>query len=103
MTKLLSFLGIAQKAGKLTLGFTATAQAAKGGKLSLVLLATDTAWHTKEKVERLCRTYQIRWYCLAKREELGRALGKETLAVVGVLAPEMAQAIEEQLLTARME
>lgn len=103
MTKLLNFLGIVRKAGKLTLGFTATTQAAKGGKLTLVLLATDTSPHTKEKIERLCRMYHIRLYCAAKQEELGRALGKKTLAVVGVLTPEMAKAIEKQLLTARME
>ncbi|NLC54217.1 MAG: hypothetical protein GX770_09690 [Firmicutes bacterium] len=103
MTKLLNFLGIARKAGKLTLGFTATCQAAKGRKLTLVLLATDTAPHTKEKIERLCREYRIRLYYATKQEELGRALGKKTLAVVGVLAPEMAKVIERQLLMARME
>ncbi|HHW11641.1 MAG TPA: hypothetical protein GXX33_01355 [Firmicutes bacterium] len=103
MTRLLNFLGIARKAGKLTLGFTATAQAATGGKLSLVLLATNTSPHTKEKIARLCRAHHVRMYCIAEQEELGRALGKKTLAVVGVLTPEMAKAIEKQLLAARME
>ena len=103
MTKVLNFLGIARKAGKLTLGFTATAQAAKGGKLSLVLLATDISPHTKEKMERLCRAYHIGLHCIADQEAMGRALGKEPLAVVGILTPEMASAVEKQLLAARME
>lgn len=103
MNKLLNLLGIARKAGALTLGFTATAQAVKGGRLTLVLLSTDTSPHTKEKIERLCRQQEIRLYYATKQEELGRALGKETLAVVGVLAPELAKAIEMQLLMARME
>lgn len=101
--KLLSLLGIARKAGELSLGFTATSQAVKGGKAAIVIVATDTSRHTKEKMERLCRQHHIRLYYAAKQEELGRALGKETQAVVGVLAPELAKAIEKQLVSAQME
>ncbi|HBL35490.1 MAG TPA: 50S ribosomal protein L7 [Firmicutes bacterium] len=103
MNNLLNFLGIARKAGKLALGYTATSLALKKGAVTIVILATDLSPHTKEKIERLCRKDQIRLYSVAKQEELGRAVGKTSQAVIGVLSPEIAKAIENQLVQARTE
>lgn len=102
MNNLLNLLGIARKAGKLALGFTAASRAVKKGRAVLVLLATDTSPHTKEKIERLCRQYQVSVYYVADRNELGRALGKTSQAVIGLLSPEIGEALKTQL-TARTE
>ena len=48
MNNLLNFLGIARKAGKLALGYTATSLALKKGAVTIVILATDLSPHTKE-------------------------------------------------------
>ena len=101
--KILNLLGIARKAGKLALGFTATSLALKKKVVAMVILAADTSPHTKEKIERLCRVHQIRLYYLANQAELGRALGKTSQAVIGVLSPQIAAAFEKQLDSARTE
>lgn len=103
MNNLLNLLGIARKAGKLTLGYTATSLALKKKAVTIVILATDLSPHTKEKIERLCRKDQIRLYHVAKQIELGRALGKSSQAVIGVLSSEIAKALEKQLVQARTE
>ena len=102
MNRLLNLLGIARKAGKLALGFTAVSQAVQRGRAVLVLLAADTSPSTKEKMERLCRRYQVGVYYVADRNELGRALGKESQAVIGLLSPELGEALKT-LLAARTE
>ncbi|HEY8391890.1 MAG TPA: ribosomal L7Ae/L30e/S12e/Gadd45 family protein [Capillibacterium sp.] len=102
MNKFLNLLGMARKAGKLALGFTAVSLAVKRGRAVLVLLATDTSTYTREKMERLCRRHQVSLYYVANRYELGRALGKTSQAVVALLSPEIGEALKAQL-TARTE
>ncbi|HHT49418.1 MAG TPA: hypothetical protein GXZ98_09035 [Firmicutes bacterium] len=97
MNNFLNLLGIARKAGELALGFTATADGLRKGKVTLVLLATDTSPHTKEKIERLCRRHQVRFDYVANQEALGRALGKSSQAVIGVFSPHMGKALESRL------
>ena len=98
MNNLLNLLGIARKAGKLALGFTATSLAVRKGRAVLVLIATDTSPQTKDKIERLCRRHQVGVYYVADRNALGRALGKTSLAVIGLLSPEIGEALKTQLM-----
>ncbi len=103
MKNILNLLGLARRAGKVALGYTATTLAIKKGLVPLVLMATDTAPHTREKMERLCRKYCVDLYYLADQGELGRALGKNAQNVVGVTSKEMASALKKQILSARTE
>ncbi len=52
--RLLSFLGIARKAGKLCFGKDATLEAIRKGKAKLVLLSLDLSQKTAEKMQMLC-------------------------------------------------
>ena len=103
MQNILNLLGLARKAGKLALGYTATTLAIKKGLVPLVLMASDTAPNTREKMERLCHKYRVDIYYLVDHGELGRALGKSTQNVVGVMSKELASAFKKQILSARME
>ncbi|HBT17302.1 MAG TPA: hypothetical protein DEB05_10155 [Firmicutes bacterium] len=103
MKSVLNLLGITRKAGKLTLGFTATSLAIKKGRILIVVMTKDSSPNTTEKIERLCKKYQVDIYYLFNQIELGRALGKSNLTVVGVASKEMASTIKKQILSARME
>ena len=52
--RLLSFLGIARKAGKLCFGKDAALEAIRKGKAKLVLLSSDLSEKTAEKMQMLC-------------------------------------------------
>lgn len=103
MKNVLNLLGLARKAGKLALGFTAATLALKKGLVFLVLMASDASPNTRNKMERLCQKYRVDIYYLVDQVELGRALGKSTQTVVGVASKEMASALKKQILSARME
>lgn len=94
MDKLLNLLGLACRAGKLKLGFTATSVAVKKGEALMVIMAKDSSPHTREKMERLCKRYRVDIYYIADQAKLGQALGKHLQTVVGLSSREMASAIK---------
>jgi len=49
--RVLSFISLARKAGKLTVGFDVTAAAAMQGKAKLILLASDLSRGTAARLE----------------------------------------------------
>lgn len=97
MNRILSLLGLARRAGKTVLGFDATCAAVEKGRIQLVILAGDTAGHTRKKMERICRRYDVPFYYLANREELGRAIGKKAQVVLGLPAHGLTGLIMEEL------
>lgn len=75
--KLLSLLGIAKKAGRLTVGNDAVIETIRAGRSSLVLLANDLAPRTVRGIEAAALEYGIEVLTIpADRNELGMALGK---------------------------
>jgi ribosomal protein L7Ae-like RNA K-turn-binding protein len=94
MDKILNLLGLACKARKLRLGFTATSVAVKKGEIQMVIMAKDSSPHTREKIERLCKQYRVDIYYIADQAKLGQALGKHSQTVVGISSRDMALAIK---------
>ncbi|MDX2472091.1 MAG: 50S ribosomal protein L7 [Candidatus Krumholzibacteria bacterium] len=81
--KLLGLLGLARRAGKLAVGFTAVEKIVRRGESPMVIVASDMGASQMSKVNR--------WEPLRgtlndvfTAEELALAMGREKLSVVGV-------------------
>ena len=83
--KVLSFISIANKAGKVTSGEFGTEMAIKNGKASLVIVATDATDNTKKFFNDKCRFYSVECIEYGTKESLGKACGKEYRSNVAIL------------------
>jgi ribosomal protein L7Ae-like RNA K-turn-binding protein len=81
--KLLGLLGLARKAGKLGLGFSAVDNMVARGENPLVVTAVDIGDSLKVKVSRWQPVRGIVADVLTG-EDMARALGRDRIAVVGV-------------------
>ena len=97
MRKELSLLGLAAKAGKIVSGEFATENAVKAGKAFLVLTAEDASDNTKKKFRDMCTFYQVPFYSLGTKEELGIAIGKEYRASLALTDENFAVATVKKL------
>ena len=95
--RILSSLGLAQKAGCIASGEYAVEKAVKVGLASLVIVAEDASDNTKKKFSDMCKYYQVPFACYSQKELLGHGIGKEFRASLAVLDGGFAKAIEKQL------
>lgn len=95
--KVISLLGLAERAGKLASGEFAAEKAVKTGKAYLVIVAGDASDNTKKKFNDMCQYYQVPFACYAEKEVLGHGIGKELRASLAVLDGGFAKAIEKQM------
>lgn len=76
--KLLSFLSLCKKAGRLTLGFDVVKEAVATGQASLVLCASDLSPKSRKEIGLVCSKYSMTlcelsatmddiWYLVGKR------------------------------------
>ncbi len=100
--KLLSLLGLAEKAGYLGSGEFSTEKAVKEGEARLVIVAADASDNTKKQFRNMCEYYKVPCYCFAAKDMLGHAIGKEYRASVAVKDAGMAKAMEKHLRTLEM-
>ena len=82
--KVLSLLGLAQRAGKIKSGNFTVEGSVKGGKAWLVLIAADTSDASKKNIRDMCSYYQVECMEYSRKESLGHALGKEFRSVISV-------------------
>lgn len=82
--KILSLLGLAQRAGKIKSGNFTVEQSVKGGKSQLVIIADDTSEASKKNLRDMCSFYQVDHMEYSLKESLGHALGKEFRSVISV-------------------
>lgn len=97
--KVLSFLGLSMKAGKLLSGEFSVEQAVKANKAFIVIVAEDASENTKKLFRDKCTFYNIPEYEYGTKEQLGRAIGKEIRASVAVTDSGLANKIEQELKT----
>lgn len=95
--RVISLLGLAQRAGKIASGEFATERAIKDRKAYLVVIAGDASENTKKQFIDMCHYYQAACVCYADRETLGHGIGKEFRASLAVLDSGFAEAIEKQM------
>lgn len=95
--KVLSYIGLATKAGKVASGEFSTEKAVKEGKAKLVIVADDASDNTKKKFTNMCTFYEVPMVCLSLKTELGHAMGKEFRASLAILDQGLANAIQKHL------
>lgn len=95
--KLLSLLGLATKAGKISSGEFSTEKAVKTGRARLVIVSAEASDNTKKSFTDMCTYYKVPVYCFGGKGELGHAMGKEMRASLAVLDEGFAKAIVTQM------
>ena len=82
--KVMSLIGLAKRAGKLSCGETACKEAIRMGNSHLIVLAEDVGKNTSKNILDSCNYYKVKHLILATKETLGHAVGNEYNAVVSV-------------------
>lgn len=95
--KILSFIGICMKAGKLVSGEFSVEKAVKGRKAYLVVVADDVSANTRKMYTDMCSFYKVPIRFFSSKEELGRILGKEYRASLAILDGQMASALQKKI------
>lgn len=95
--RVLSLIGLAQKAGKVASGEFMTEKAVKTGEAAVVILAEDASGNTKKKFSNMCEFYGVPLRIYAAKGNLGHAMGKELRASLAVTDEGLAQAIMKKM------
>ncbi|AXU75013.1 L7Ae/L30e/S12e/Gadd45 family ribosomal protein [Clostridioides difficile] len=82
--KVLSFLGLATRAGKIVSGDDSTLLDLKKGKVNLILIAEDASNNTKKLFKDKSTFRNIPYLFFSTKDEIGFAIGKSPRAVVGI-------------------
>ena len=81
--KLLGALGLCKKAGKLTVGFDAVADAIRRGSAKLLVLTGDLSPKSASRIKMLAMEHKVRYLSIdAAMDDIERLLGKRA----GILA-----------------
>lgn len=80
-----SFLGLANRAGKLITGEEMTVKEIQRGNAKLILLSEDASRNTEKKITDKASFYNVPVCRVENREILGQAIGKESRVVVAVV------------------
>ena len=83
--KVLSMVGLAMRAGKVTSGELPTEKAVKSHKAVLVLVAGDASENTKKLFKNMCAYYHVPFRIYGTKADLGHAIGKEFRASLALL------------------
>lgn len=102
INKLLSSIGLARKAGKVLLGADVVCDAAKGGKVKLILVSEGASENTKRRIRECSETAKVKMTVVeAETEALGAAVGKRPLACVGITDENFVKLIERNICKSR--
>lgn len=75
--KILNFLGLCRRAGKLTVGNDAVVDEIKNNKAKLVIVSVDISSNTEKKLKKACGYANVECLKLNRsRDELSTSLGK---------------------------
>lgn len=97
MDKVLGMLGLAYRAGKLVSGEFSTERLIKKGKAKLVIVAEDASDNTKKFFRDKCTYYNIEMRIYGSREKLGRAIGKEIRASIGISDENFSKELDKRI------
>lgn len=82
--KILSLLGMAQKAGKISGGAFQVEQSVKSKKARLVIISEDMSERSAKQYNDMCSYHKVPLVKYGDMESLGHAIGKEYRAAVAV-------------------
>ncbi len=95
--KLLGLIGLGVRSRGAVVGVQQVRDAAMKGKLRFAVVAPDVSGHSRDKIVPLLTARRIRFVEGPSASVLGRAVGRETTAVVGVLDGQLARGIRALL------
>ncbi|NLM51810.1 MAG: 50S ribosomal protein L7ae [Firmicutes bacterium] len=97
MHKVLSLLGLARRAGKLTFREAENLRAIRSGAAKLVILAGDAGGAMAKKYRDKSNFYGVPLLVAAEKKDLGRALGTSPCTAVVILDAGLALRIKKLL------
>jgi ribosomal protein L7Ae-like RNA K-turn-binding protein len=95
--KIQGLLGLGYKARAVAVGSRDTRDQLRHGEIRLVLLAEDGSPRDRERVRRVAREAGVPARVLAKRDDLGRWMGRGPVAVLGIRDSNLAAALLSNL------
>lgn len=93
--KILSMLGLAQKAGKIASGEFSTEKAVKEGKAYRVIVAGDSSDNTKKMFSDMCTFYKVPIHFFSDKDTIGHSIGKQFRASLAILDEGFANTIKD--------
>lgn len=101
MDKLLGMLGLAKRAGKVSVGTKGATDCIRSEKAKIALLASDAAANADKRITDACTTHGIPLYKLTghTKEMLGRALGQSEAVALALTDANFAKAITKLITT----
>ena len=95
--KIYSLLGLAMRGRRLVSGEYQTEEAVKKKTAKLVIVSEDASDNTKKLFHDKCSFYNVPIYEYGKKEDLGRAIGKDLRSSLAICDDGFATAIQSQL------
>ena len=97
-TKLLSSIGLAKKAGKLTIGTEAVCDEVRAHNIKLVVASGLASDNTKKRITDCAKFYRTKTVFISVTPDaLGAAIGKTATACVGIADDNFIKLIERNL------
>ncbi len=97
MSKALSQLGLATRAGKLVTGDELVLKMIRSSEAKLVIVAGDAAPNTRKKFRDKCATYEVPLMIGFDRERLGSSIGKPERVVLALTDQGFADMITKEI------
>ena len=91
--KILGYIGLARKAGKIFFGSQSCEDAILRKKIKLIIVAEDAADRTKRNFEMLCSNNHIPFETFGKIIEISKCIGQNNKAIIGIKDKNLADAI----------
>jgi ribosomal protein L7Ae-like RNA K-turn-binding protein len=98
--RLLRLVGLGVRARGAVVGVEQVRDAAKKGKLALAVVASDASAHSVAKVVPLLQARGIETMRVSSAAQLGRAVGREQTAAVGIVDRQLARGMRELMVSA---
>ncbi len=84
MNNLYSFLGLMQKAGKLSSGDDTVELDIKKGLVNLLIISEDASENTKKRFKDIASRKNIAYIVFGEKDELGFAIGKSPRSILAI-------------------
>lgn len=97
MDKVLSMIGMAKRAGKVSTGSFLCERAVKSGEAKLVILAGDISEGSAKAIKDTCAYYKVKYITYADKDSLGTFTGGGDRAVVSINDDNFASAVLKKL------
>ena len=95
-SRILSLLGLARRANKITIGDNVL-PILNTKKYKFIIIATDASDNTKKRWIDKCNFYQSEYIVYATKDLLGQSIGMNDVAVIGLFEPKLIAKVKSLL------